>query len=242
MFQGLTPEQQASALVSSLTMRQLRLQKRQAQVLRRLRRYTGRGLAAGISQQLRELIKNVPSLVLADKHEPGSASIGEEEVVAAAAMASVSQNHHHTSRDAVPVASPPVVLQPPRYDTTALKSMSTAKLITYVRRMETRSCANSTTGNSSLNSNSCSSSKNNSDRATSQRHQEDDVSSGYLEKQPCFPARVRSELSSGACEMSAAARLHVQHDSDATESSSGGESCDEMDGFDDDLHTDSKPM
>ena len=51
------------------------------------------------------------------------------------------------------------------------------------------------------------------------------------EIQPALPEITRAELDTVAAEMYSAARNHLHHDSDATESSSGGESCDEMEVF-----------
>ena len=48
---------------------------------------------------------------------------------------------------------------------------------------------------------------------------------------PALTPHVRQEVGVVAAEMGAAAHGHAYHDSDATESSSGGESCDENDGY-----------
>ncbi|KAK3870977.1 hypothetical protein Pcinc_023840, partial [Petrolisthes cinctipes] len=46
-----------------------------------------------------------------------------------------------------------------------------------------------------------------------------------------LPDHTRAEVAAVVSEMQAAAHAHTHHDSDATETSSGGESCDEMEGF-----------
>ena len=179
--QAVTPDQQVDGLVSSLSVRQLRLQKRGSQLLRRVRRLTDRALGSTVSSQLRTLLAEAPKLMNAKK---GSI-----------------QTRSNCSNGDNPL--PPI-----HYDPAALKSMSTANLVNYVRRME---------------------------------RSEGAVEDTLL---PALPPTVRQELSAVGGEMRAAARLHQHHDSDATESSSGGESCDEMEmGYDDDLHrNNSKPM
>ncbi|MPC28077.1 hypothetical protein E2C01_021271 [Portunus trituberculatus] len=50
---------------------------------------------------------------------------------------------------------------------------------------------------------------------------------------PALPEHTRVEVGAVVGEMQAAAHAHTHHDSDATETSSGGESCDELEGFPD---------
>lgn len=50
---------------------------------------------------------------------------------------------------------------------------------------------------------------------------------------PTLPHHTRVELAALGAELEAAAHAHTHHDSDATETSSGGESCDELDGYND---------
>lgn len=50
---------------------------------------------------------------------------------------------------------------------------------------------------------------------------------------PALPEDARAEISAVVAEFHSASHAHTHHDSDATESSSGGESCDELDGFND---------
>ncbi|KAK7085100.1 hypothetical protein SK128_010706, partial [Halocaridina rubra] len=50
---------------------------------------------------------------------------------------------------------------------------------------------------------------------------------------PALPEDTRTEIGAVVTEIQAASLNHTHHDSDATESSSGGESCDELDGFSD---------
>lgn len=58
---------------------------------------------------------------------------------------------------------------------------------------------------------------------------------------PTLPEHTRSEVAAVAAEVHAAAHAHTHHDSDATETSSGGESCDETDGYND-SHTNYAPV
>ena len=50
---------------------------------------------------------------------------------------------------------------------------------------------------------------------------------------PALPEHTRMEVAAVVAEMQAATHAHTHHDSDATETSSGGESCDELEGFPD---------
>ena len=61
-------------------------------------------------------------------------------------------------------------------------------------------------------------------------------------KNVCLPEATRQEADKLAEELSAAGRLYSSYDPEATESSSGGESCDELEGYDDSQEKPSVPM
>ncbi|XP_018022169.1 uncharacterized protein LOC108678302 isoform X2 [Hyalella azteca] len=218
----MSPELEASTVLSSLSVRQLRLQKRQAQLLRRVRRLTGRGLASSVSTQLNQLIAHGrPLLMPPHSTNPVVAACSDDDDTEVSAKA-VTSPHVDAG-----ISGP---LPPPRYDAAAFKTMSTANLISYVREMETRSLE-------TIKSLSV------SDTATSQLPSPGAVKAEPDVKNVCLSENLRYELQTVSGEVKVAARLHVEHDSDATESSSGGESCDELDQeYDSDVHTDTKPI
>lgn len=97
----------------------------------------------------------------------------------------------------------------------SMKSMSTSDLISLVRRVE----------------------------ASSQHKSNNKVYSLPSPIPPSLPAPLCAEIDAVATEMRGAAILaHASYDSDATESSSGGESCDENDLEFSNINTDYKPM
>lgn len=208
----LTAEQQASHLLSTLSVKQLRLQKRRSQLLRRVRRVTGRALASNVSTQLQSLLTYSNKLLLQDGNN-----------------VSVDVTEKTTS---VPVSAVP------DYDATTMKAMSTASLVSYVREKESKS--NSSSRSCNIFSSDVKMTSGNIFSTDNISTSHDTKESEQLSETVISP-HVASELQTVSGEMRAAARLHAQHDSDATESSSGGESCDEMDGYDD-IHTQAKPM
>lgn len=212
----LTEELQASQLVSALEVKQLRLQKRRSQLLRRVRRVTGRGLAANVSTQLQNLLLYGNILL----H-------GKDAVVEP--LKSLTSESPATTTVSVAAALPD-------YDTTTMKTMSTANLVSYIRDRERKSNARCGSNNFATNNYHTRSSDVNKSKYSSA------TIAGGEDTVACLPSELRNELVTVSGEVGAAARFHVEHDSDATESSSGGESCDEMDGYGDNLRTHSKPM
>ena len=194
----MTPEVEASTVLSSLSVRQLRLQKRQSQLLRRVRRLTAKGLASSVSAQLSQLIKHGKPMLMSDVEKISASCLAGADSTSSDPKNATSLCNMNSTSPRTPDASH---LPPPRYDTAVLKGLSNSNLISYGREMETKATAESG------------------------RSQE----GGVEEAVPSLPATLRYELDTIAGEVKAAARLHVEHDSDATESSSGGESCDELD-------------
>ncbi|XP_045108850.1 KAT8 regulatory NSL complex subunit 1-like isoform X2 [Portunus trituberculatus] len=109
-----------------------------------------------------------------------------------------------------PPTPPEVNLETLRAD--AMRSMSTTALVNLVRRVEASQGLA---------------------RLASASHRGPARTQQTPAPSPALPEHTRVEVGAVVGEMQAAAHAHTHHDSDATETSSGGESCDELEGFPD---------
>ena len=109
-----------------------------------------------------------------------------------------------------PPTPPEVNLETLRAD--AMRSMSTTALVNLVRRVEASQGLA---------------------RLASASHRSPARTQQTPAPSPALPEHTRVEVGAVVSEMQAAAHAHTHHDSDATETSSGGESCDELEGFPD---------
>ncbi|XP_071552694.1 uncharacterized protein nsl1 isoform X1 [Panulirus ornatus] len=119
------------------------------------------------------------------------------------------REHASTSEEGPTPPTPPEVgVEALRAD--AMRTMSTSALVNLVRRVE------ASQGLARL-------------AAASQRP----TRSQPPTPAPTLPDQTRAELAAVGAELEAATHAHTHHDSDATETSSGGESCDELEGYND---------
>ncbi|CAL4060114.1 unnamed protein product [Meganyctiphanes norvegica] len=180
-------EEQAQRLLQDFGRRQWQLERRQARILRRLRRVTARGLGASVSGQLRELLHFSESALKEQKEQ--------------------SNNGEH----GVTISSPPEIgVEALRAD--AMRNMSTSALVNLVRRVE------ASQGLARL-------------AAASHHRSPLQLETLACVVDPTLPEHVGREVATLVAEMRSAAQCHSHHDSDATESSSGGDSCDELEGY-----------
>lgn len=126
-----------------------------------------------------------------------------------AALAQQREQQAPQEDGAAPPTPPEVSLETLRAD--AMRTMSTTALVNLVRRVE------ASQGLARLASSSHRPSRTQQPPAPA----------------PTLPEHTRVEVSAVVAEMQAATHAHTHHDSDATETSSGGESCDELEGFPD---------
>merc|ERR1711962_1175739 len=179
-------EEQAQNLLQEYGRRQWQLERRQARILRRLRRVTARGLGASVSGQLRELLHFSETALKEHREQSDNADHG------------------------VTISSPPELgVEALRAD--AMRSMSTSALVNLVRRVE------ASQGLARL--------------AAASHHRPLQMESLSRVVAPTLPDHVGREVEALAAEMRSASHSHSHHDSDATESSSGGDSCDELEGY-----------
>lgn len=215
-------EERARVLVEELDRRQWLLERRQARLQRRLRRVTARGLSATVSGQLRDLLSHAQVSLALQREEAAAAAAGVPAANSTTSTVSSAGSSVGPSGDDRPTLSTPSEVGVDALQADAMRTMSTSALVNLVRRVEAsqglaRLAAASSTGTA---------------RNTSTQPQEPAVS---------LPDHTRAEVAAVVGEMQAATHAHTHHDSDATETSSGGESCDEMEGFTD-THTNFCPV
>lgn len=137
-----------------------------------------------------------------------------------AALTQQREQQAPTDDGAAPPTPPEVNLETLRAE--AMRTMSTTALVNLVRRVE------ASQGLGRLRS---------SHRPAGSSKQQSPASIPASTPTPAptpslaLPEHTRVEVAAVASEMQAAAHAHTYHDSDATDTSSGGESCDELEGF-----------